>query len=60
MYWISAGEREASLPEQDVTGPWRQLVDRTLESARREEGRRAERGPQNAEGFRHEADPGER
>lgn len=60
MYWISAGEREASLPEQDVTGPWRQLVDRTLESARQEEGRRAEGGPQGPEGFFRDKESGER
>ena len=34
MYSIRAGEREATLPESGVTGPWRTLVDRTRDAAR--------------------------
>ncbi|EMY34730.1 hypothetical protein D477_008178 [Arthrobacter crystallopoietes BAB-32] len=34
MYSISAGERNATLPEREVTGPWRDLVDRTRDAAR--------------------------
>lgn len=34
VYSISAGERQATLPEHHVTGPWRALVDRTRDAAR--------------------------
>jgi hypothetical protein len=34
VYSISAGERQATLPERHVTGPWRALVDRTRDAAR--------------------------
>jgi hypothetical protein len=33
VYSISAGERQATLPERQVTGPWRALVDRTRDAA---------------------------
>ena len=36
MYSISAGERNATLPEREVTGPWRDLVDRTRDAARQD------------------------
>ncbi|GLB69185.1 protealysin inhibitor emfourin [Arthrobacter mangrovi] len=34
VYSISAGEREVTLPEHHLTGPWRALVDRTRDAAR--------------------------
>lgn len=33
MYAIRAGAHRAALPEQDVTGPWRVLVDSAKEAA---------------------------
>ena len=33
LYSIRAGQRRATLPEQAVTGPWRELVDHTRAAA---------------------------
>lgn len=33
LYNIRAGQRRATLPEQAVTGPWRELVDHTRAAA---------------------------
>jgi hypothetical protein len=34
VYSIIAGEHQVTLPERQVTGPWRALVDRTRDAAR--------------------------
>jgi hypothetical protein len=33
LYNIRAGQRRATLPEQAVTGPWRELVDHTRQAS---------------------------
>jgi hypothetical protein len=35
VYSIRAGQRRAKLPEQEATGPWRVLIDLTVEAAGR-------------------------
>lgn len=36
QYRIQAGDRSVELPEQAVTGPWRELVERTQQAADRQ------------------------
>lgn len=58
VYSISAGEREVTLPEHHLTGPWRALVDRTRDAARAGDPGEAG-GPGEAGALGEAAGPGE-